>query len=187
MEEPWFCAVWSVGAYLLGSVSLGDLVARAAGADIRSLGTGNPGAANVYREVGPAYGVAVFLLDVAKGATATAPLLVLGLPAWSGLLAMAAVIAGHIFPVLWGFRGGTGMAVAMGASAGLLPLGALIAMPPALIALRLTRNAGYTGAFFFTLAILVGWLVYRDIVGVTAILLGGAAVLIKALVQYRER
>ena len=79
------------------------------------------------------------------------------------------------------------MAVAMGASAGLLPLGALIAMPPALIALRLTRNAGYTGAFFFTLAILVGWLVYRDIVGVTAILLGGAAVLIKALVQYRER
>ena len=64
-------AVWTIASYLLGTVSFGDLVARAAGVDIRALGTKNPGAANIYREIGPKYGIAVFALDVAKGAVAT--------------------------------------------------------------------------------------------------------------------
>ena len=56
MEEPWFYAVWAIGAYVLGSISIGDIVARAKGVNIRALGTGNPGAANIIREIGKRYG-----------------------------------------------------------------------------------------------------------------------------------
>ena len=111
-------AVWTIASYLLGTVSFGDLVARAAGVDIRALGTKNPGAANIYREIGPKYGIAVFALDVVKGAVATAPLLALGLPSWAPLPAALAVVLGHIFPVFEKKSGGTGMATAIGTTAG---------------------------------------------------------------------
>ena len=56
MNDVWFTILWSLGAYLVGSLSVGDLVSRAAGVKIREVGTGNPGAANVWREIGPRYG-----------------------------------------------------------------------------------------------------------------------------------
>ena len=108
VSEPVFYVAWAVGAYLLGSLSIGDLVARAAGVEIRALGTGNPGAANMFREMGPKFGVSVFLLDIAKGAAATVPIYLLGLSTSASLLAVASVLTGHMFPVFWGFRGGTG-------------------------------------------------------------------------------
>ena len=185
MNEPWFYAAWVVAAYVLGSLSVGDLVARAKGVDIRSLGTGNPGAANIYREIGPAYGVGVFILDVAKGSAATFPIFVLSLSSWAGMLAMLAVMGGHFFPIPWRSFGGTGMAVTMGATAGLLPLGAVIATLPALLFVRFTRNPGYTGLLYFVLAIVAGWLVHRDPVAVAGVLLGVGATFAKSLIQYR--
>ena len=187
MEHPWFYLLWVAGAYLLGTVSVGDLVARAKGVDIRSLGTGNPGAANIYREIGPAFGVSVFLLDVGKGTAATLPLFLLGLHSWVAALGMAAVLAGHIFPLPWRSVGGTGMAVVMGTTAGLLPAGALIAVGPSLLAITLSRNAGYTGAVFFAVSIVAGWLVDRDWTAALAVVLGAGAVLLKSIVQYRGR
>jgi len=53
------------------------------------------------------------------------------------------------------------------------------------ICIRLTRNSGYTGALFFTTAIVSGWLVHRDEVAAVAVLLGAVAISLKALVQYR--
>ena len=187
MHEPWFYALWTLGAYLLGSLSMGDLVTRTARVNIRTMGTGNPGAANIYREVGPPYGIAVFVLDIAKGAAATVPLYLLGLPTWAGLLAMAALLAGQFFPVFWSFHGGTGMAAGMGTLAGLLPLGFLIATPITLLAVRLSRNAAYSGGLFFLVTLLAGGLLHRDGVGVIAVVLGGAAIIIRAWFQYRRR
>ena len=187
MNEPWFYAIWIIGAYLLGNVSMGDLVARAAGVDIRSLGTGNPGAANIYREIGLPYAIAVFALDAAKGIAATAPLYVLDLPSWSGLLAMAALFGGHLFPIFWRFQGGTGMAVAMGTTVGLLPLGVPIAALPALLVVRVTGNPGYGGVTFFAVVALAGGVIHRDMVGVLAVLVAGAIILVKARVQYQDQ
>ena len=67
MSEPWFLALWTIAAYVVGSVPFGDMVSRAAGVDIRSLGTGNPGTSNIFREIGTRYAIAVFVLDVLKG------------------------------------------------------------------------------------------------------------------------
>jgi len=187
VNEPWFHAVWTIGAYLLGSVPTGVLIARAKGVDIRAVGTGNPGAANVYRQVGPAYGIGVYVLDVARGVAATLPLFLLGLPAWSRMLAMVAVVAGHMFPAPWRSIGGTGMAVMMGAALGLLPLGVLVAAAPALAFVRFTRNAGYAGGLYFLLTIAAGWVLHHDTVAVAAVVLGVAAVSGKSFVQYRGR
>lgn len=183
--EPWFYAIWTASAYLVGSISIGLVVARAKGVDIRSVGTGNPGSANVYREIGPAYGVAVFSLDFAKGAVTTLPLFLADAPTAVVAVAAGAVLAGHFFPPPWTSFGGTGMAVSMGTTAGLLPAGLVVAAIPSAICIRLSRSAGYTGALLFTTAIVSGWLVHRDEVAAIAVLLGAVAVRLKAMLQYR--
>ena len=177
-------AVWTIASYLLGTVSFGDLVARAAGVDIRALGTKNPGAANIYREIGPKYGIAVFALDVVKGAVATAPLLALGLPSWAPLAAALAVVLGHIFPVFENKSGGTGMATAIGTTAGLAPFGLLAGVPAALVILAITRNAGLTGGVLFLATALLAGLVAPNVVGALGVLGIGAVVLGKARIQY---
>ena len=177
-------AVWTIASYLLGTVSFGDLVARAAGVDIRALGTKNPGAANIYREIGPKYGIAVFALDVVKGAVATAPLLLLDLPSWGPLAAALAVLLGHIFPVIGWRSGGTGMATAMGTTAGLAPFGLLAGVPAALVMLAITRNSGLTGGVLFLVTALLAGLVAQNVVGALGVLGIGAVVLGKARIQY---
>lgn len=111
------------GAYLLGSVPFAWLVARASlGIDLRRAGSGNVGAANVQRTLGTRRGVLVALLDVCKGAASV------WLAALAGALppvvsaAGVAAVAGHVFPVWLGFRGGKGVAASCGVFAVLAPL-----------------------------------------------------------------
>ena len=59
--------VWAVTSYLIGSIPVGDLVSRLSGKNIRDLGTGNPGTANITREIGRKHGITVLILDVIKG------------------------------------------------------------------------------------------------------------------------
>ena len=184
MADILIVVVWTIASYLLGTVSFGDIVARVVGVDIRSRGTKNPGAANIYREIGPKYGIAVFALDVAKGAVATAPLLALNLPSWAPLAAALAVVLGHIFPVLGKKSGGTGMATAIGTTAGLAPFGLLAGVPAALVILAITRNAGLTGGVLFLVTALLAGLVAQNVVGVLGVLGIGAVVLGKARIQY---
>lgn len=184
MNEIVIVAVWSVISYLIGTISVGDIVARAAGVDIRTRGTKNPGAANIYRELGPKYGVIVFVLDIAKGILMTVPLLLLGLPAWARLAAAVAVVLGHIFPVFTSRAGGTGMSTAIGSIAGLAPLGAAVGAPIGMLILLVARNAGYTGAVFFAVTALCAWLFAGDIVSALGVLFVAAIVLIKSRVQY---
>lgn len=184
MTDILIAVVWIIAAYLLGTVSFGDIVARIAGVDIRAVGTKNPGAANIYREIGPKYGIAVFALDVAKGAVATAPLLLLDLPEWAPIAAAFAVVLGHIFPVIGKRSGGTGMATAMGTTAGLAPFGLLAGAPAALVMLAVTRNAGYTGLVLFLATALLAGLVRQDVIGALGVLGVGAVVLVKAKIQY---
>ncbi len=187
MQDPWFYILWLVWAYLLGSVSAGDVIARISGVDIRTLGDGYPGARNIYREIGPRYGIAVFLLDVATGAAATVPLYLLGVPPWMRLMAVGAVLSGHIFPVFWGFRGGVGGAVAMGATFGLLPFGALIATLFTSATIVITRSSLFSVWAFFGVAVLVGGFLHQNALGVTAVLLAGTIPSFKWAISYRIR
>ena len=186
MEATWFYIVWIVGAYLVGSASIGDLVCRAAGVDIRAVGSCNPGTSNIFREVGKTWGVAVFLLDITKGATVTVPLYLLGLESWVRLLATVALLTGQFFPIFWRFRGGTGMAACFGTTAGLLPIGALIGAPIAFVALKVSRNIGWSGGLFLLVTVVAGGLIMRDAMAILAVGLGGGAVFVRAAVQYRN-
>lgn len=185
-ETPLVYFLWVLGAYILGSVSVGDLVARTRGVNIRSVGTGNPGTANVYREMGRSYGILVCILDVMKGIVATLPLYVTGFPPLLGLFAASALLAGHIFPILWKFHGGTGMATAMGTTLGLLPAGALVAIIPTVLAMKLTRNTGYTGGLFFLITVSVGSVFHKEAIGVIGVILVCMIILAKALTQYKN-
>jgi glycerol-3-phosphate acyltransferase PlsY len=117
-----------LAAYLLGSIPFALILARRWGSDLRTVGSGNLGAANVMRASGVSAGILVAILDMTKGAASVwlaarvsdgAPL-----PAAAGL----AAIIGHIYPVWLRFRGGKGVATACGVFSILTPL----AVPPAL-------------------------------------------------------
>ena len=121
----WFSLI--ITSYLIGGVPAAYLVTRLlTGQDIRNLGDGNPGAANVYRNVGPRAGITVGLVDILKGALAV--LLVRGLTDSTGLQFTAgiAVLAGHNWPIHMGFRGGRGAATATGVLMSTVPV---IAVP----------------------------------------------------------
>lgn len=103
-------------AYLLGSVPFGLLIVKVAGGrDIREMGSGNIGAANVSRNAGTFAGVLTLILDAAKGYSAVwlAARFTGGSMRWMMAAAVGAVV-GHIFPVWLGFRGGKGVATSMG-------------------------------------------------------------------------
>jgi acyl phosphate:glycerol-3-phosphate acyltransferase len=110
-------------AYLLGSLSFGLLLARLhGGVDLQRSGSGNIGATNVARVIGKTAGVLTLLGDGSKGLIA-----VLIAQAWGSSLRVVAAVAlvvvlGHIFPLYYRFRGGKGVATALGALLPTLPL-----------------------------------------------------------------
>jgi glycerol-3-phosphate acyltransferase PlsY len=116
----------AVGAYLIGSFPSAYLVGKyRSGLDIRTAGEGNVGARNVFHEVGKPWGVAVWALDVAKGAAVAIPLQ--GGQIWRLAIAVAFLILGHAYPIWLGFVGGKGLAAAGGFTAALMPLAAVMA------------------------------------------------------------
>ncbi|HZB41075.1 MAG TPA: glycerol-3-phosphate acyltransferase, partial [Ilumatobacter sp.] len=101
--------VIAVLAYLIGSIPSAYIVGRlVAGVDVRVAGEGNVGARNAYHLVGHGWGVAVCLIDAAKGGAVAVALR--DRPTWQLMLGGIAVIAGHGFPIWLGFIGGKGVA-----------------------------------------------------------------------------
>lgn len=128
-------------AYLVGSIPFGLLVVRlATGSDVRRVGSGNIGATNVARAAGKKVAALVLLLDAAKG---FAPALLArgllpGEGLWVAAVAFAAFI-GHCFPVYLRFRGGKGVATALGVALALAPLAAVAGALTYVVVVRLFR------------------------------------------------
>lgn len=122
-----FAAVLTVlASYLFGAVPFGLILTRAfTGMDIRTVGSGNIGTANVMRSAGPAVGVAVMAADILKGALPVLAARYLGLSDWVQALVGLAAIAGHNWSVYLRFRGGKGVATSLGVIAVLSPAVAL--------------------------------------------------------------
>ncbi len=100
--------------YVAGMLPSAQVAARAAGAgDIRSLGTGNPGAANAIGQLGRGWGYAVLAADIGKSAVAAAVGRMMAGDTGSHVAATAAV-AGHCYPATEGFKGGKGVATSVG-------------------------------------------------------------------------
>jgi acyl phosphate:glycerol-3-phosphate acyltransferase len=115
-------APFIIVGYLIGSIPFALLLARRWGtADLRLIGSGNIGAANVMRASGVAAGVLVALLDVAKGAASVALAERYSIDAAAPAAAGLAAIVGHIYPIWLRFRGGKGVATACGVFSVLMP------------------------------------------------------------------
>lgn len=136
--------------YLLGSIPTAYIVSRIRkGIDIRNVGSGNMGGANVMRQIGTYEGVFVGLIDIAKGAVAIliAQTLNISEP-WVFGTGFAALV-GHNFPVFAGFRGGRGSATVIGIFLVLAPKAMLVTLVVVVIPFFTTRK--------FSAAILIGF------------------------------
>ncbi|MGN7468925.1 glycerol-3-phosphate 1-O-acyltransferase PlsY [Brevibacillus sp. SAFN-007a] len=127
-------------SYLIGSISFSYLIAKkVAGIDIRAYGSGNAGATNTLRVLGKGPGVAVLILDALKGLAAMGIThLMTGDPAAYAVAGLF-VIAGHNWPIYFGFRGGKGIATTLGVVLGFSPLAFLIAGILAVLVIAITR------------------------------------------------
>lgn len=151
-----------VAAYIIGSFPTAHLVGRANGIDLRTVGSGNLGATNVFRTLGWQWGLLVYVVDGLKGAL---PVLWLpGVfavgPGWPwGVLCGLAAIMGHVRPVfLLGKGGGKGVATASGVFVALAPVPALCAVAAFVIVVAVTRYVSLgslVGAVVLPVALLV--------------------------------
>jgi acyl phosphate:glycerol-3-phosphate acyltransferase len=121
MTSPFYVCLLVLTAYLVGSVPTGYIVGSLAGVDVRKVGSGNVGATNVARVVGKRQGIFTLVADAAKGFVPVIFALNLGLtPVATAFVGIAAFL-GHLYPVFLRFRGGKGVATALGVFLGLAP------------------------------------------------------------------
>ncbi len=127
------CVGTFVVSYLIGSFPSGYIAGRLAGVDVRQQGSGNIGATNVLRVLGRPWGYSVFFADALKGflAVRLALLIVFHTPGAAtyaevvAILAAAACVVGHSFPLWLRFKGGKGVATSAGSILGVMPVAAM--------------------------------------------------------------
>lgn len=150
--------------YVAGSLPWGLWLGRLVkGVDVRTLGSGNLGATNVYRSLGPVIGVATLLLDVTKGALPVwlvprTPLAAgfPGGPGWCAVAVGLAAVAGHVWTFLASFRGGKGVATTVGVLLAISPPSFAVFVGVFVITLLVTRYVSLgsiLGAIAFTVAL----------------------------------
>jgi len=113
-------------AYFLGSVPVGILLSKMKGTDPRKVGSGNIGATNVMRAAGKTTGALTLIGDALKGFLPVAVALLLGEPKLIVAAVGLSAFLGHLFPIFLKFRGGKGVATALGVYLGLDPFAVLI-------------------------------------------------------------
>jgi glycerol-3-phosphate acyltransferase PlsY len=170
MEPPLRILGATAGAYLAGSIPWAVIVVRVFWKqDIRSLGSGNTGATNVLRVFGTAPGIAVLLLDAAKGALGVWIAIALAPAAWGaagqdwfGVLGAMAAIAGHSFSPFIGFTGGKGVATAAGAITMLAPMASAVLFVTFVVVVALWKMVSLGSVVIAVLFPGVSWLLYPD-------------------------
>ena len=126
--------------YLFGSIPFGLIAGKLVkGIDIRNVGSGNIGATNVLRAVGPIPALIVFLLDVFKGAGAVLLCRYLGMNEYLIVLGGIAALVGHTCSVFLGFKGGKGVATLLGLVIGINPIMVAVALGIWIIVVAITR------------------------------------------------
>jgi len=200
-----------IGAYLLGSIPFGLLIAKAHGKDLRSIGSGNIGATNVSRALGRKWAYICFVLDVLKGMV---PMLATSILVsrysildehrasgieyqvmlWLWLAVGCAAILGHIFPIYVKFRGGKGVATSFGVALGLWPYYTICASFAVAIWVvvvliwRYVSLASICASISFPLVLLLaiilrpGW----DFISLWPLLIAATAIPLMVIIRHRE-
>lgn len=170
-----------IAGFLLGSIPFPYLLTRRRGIDLRTVGSGNVGAANVLRVSSPATAMTVLVLDATKGGLVVWLAGGVAQPSSLAVYAGLAAIAGHVYPPWLGFRGGKGMATSAGVFAMLAPVATMLSAVVFVALIVATRvvSVGSMGAVM-ALPPLTAWF------GGSPTVVGGACVA-AALVGFRHR
>ena len=190
MTTTMICSICGVGAYLLGAVPFSLLIARAKGVDIRTVGSGNIGATNVFRALGKGWGLLAFACDALKGFIPAGlfPLWAKTQGAFDGdavlpLVCACLAVAGHNWSVYLRFKGGKGVATSVGALTGLTPAAAGVGLLTWALFFITTR---YVSLASITAAIMVAgvvWIFYAQ----TGILLPVVLTALSVLIIWRHK
>ena len=181
-------------SYLLGSLPWSYVIVRLhRGVDVRTIGSRSAGATNVLRASGKRAALLALLLDAAKGTAAVVLARSLEVDSWWLAAAAAAAVAGHVFPLFLGFRGGKGVATAVGVLAPLVPWAALGALAVFVVLVawkRYVSLGSISAAAALPLVVGVRWLggLYRNPDGFDpgpALLAGTAAIAVLVIVKHR--
>ena len=146
------------------------------------IGSGNAGATNTLRVLGKGPGTAVFLLDIAKGVLAVWLGIWMAGGDWAPVLCGLAAIAGHNWPIYFGFKGGKGIATTVGVMASLAFIPALIAGVIAIILIAITRYVSLGSLILALLLPVFIWLMDKP----TAYLWGSLVICVLAFVRHRK-
>jgi len=181
-----------LAAYVLGSIPFGFLIAKACGKDIRTLGSGNIGATNVFRSVSKPLGILTFALDFLKGFCGVrfVPVLAadlthtsfegMALPVFCGAL----TVVGHNWTCFLGFKGGKGIATSAGLLLGLSPAGVGIAFAVWLAAFLSTRYVSVASIAAAVVLGVVAWPLHLHAYGAW---FPGVLTLLAALAVWKHR
>ncbi len=156
-----------IASYLAGAVPFGLLIGFIKGVDIRTTGSGNIGATNVFRTLGKTLGIITFVLDAFKGFFASFFLPVIGCgqdhtaerPILAIICACAAV-AGHNWPVYLKFKGGKGVATSAGALLGIAPLAMTVGLFAWVIVFSIWRYVSLGSIVASVVVPISGWLLF---------------------------
>jgi glycerol-3-phosphate acyltransferase PlsY len=181
-----------LASYLLGSIPFGLLVARAAGKDVRAVGSGNIGATNVARAAGRGAAAVTLVLDALKGY----------LPAilaartfewpWAPAACGIAAVLGHCFPIWLRFRGGKGVATGLGVAVAVAPWAAVCGAAVWLLLYKLLRIssvgslAGVAVALLVSAATAPRWSIVA-VAGIAAVVVVRHRANLKRLLRHEER
>jgi glycerol-3-phosphate acyltransferase PlsY len=170
------------GSYLLGCVVAAYYITRFRhGTDIRKLGSGNAGATNVGRLYGKDEMAFTLVLDALKGAIAVAAGYYFVGPDWAAVLALAAAIIGHIWPVQLQFHGGKGVATGLGGFLTLNPLATVAVIAIGLVVYAITRRYFRSGLVAIGLAGPMLWVFGNSL---AAVLLAAATSVLALVVHH---
>ncbi len=177
----------ALGAYLIGSIPTGFLVAKAKGIDIRAVGSGNIGATNAMRVLGKPAGIFVLFMDALKGFAAAACLVALVLKFFTiapeqveplQIVAGIAAVLGHNYTCWLKFKGGKGIATSAGVYLALAPWAVLIVLTIFILAVALTKYVS-VGAIAAAIALpVIIWVMmpHNVFLGIVTTALGALAV-----------
>ncbi|GHT55150.1 glycerol-3-phosphate acyltransferase [Endomicrobiia bacterium] len=120
--------LYIIFTYLCGSIPFAYIIAKVVGkVDIRTVGSGNPGATNVLRSVGKGAGIATFAADTLKGFIPVHFAIIHGFSHSIVIAVVIAAVAGHVFTIFLNFKGGKGVATGLGVFLALMPWPSIIA------------------------------------------------------------
>ncbi len=156
-------------SYFLGAIPFGYLVGKAKNIDIREIGSGNIGATNAFRILGPFPGTLVLILDASKAALAAYLGQRFGGTEFLAILAGATAVLGHSYSVFMNFKGGRGVACATGVLLFLMPRIVLIEVIIWVLVVALTR---YVSLASITVAVLLPVLIWIEGLGPMYLIFG---------------